>query len=247
MECSQCSRVWHAGGSECPTCGSPSVESLQEAAAASQPAESTGEATESARRGFSRREFIIGAVAGGAVASVAILVPVVLTGDGDDGAVVTEPTPTPPPDGTQPPAVVLATFPRQRIGSLSDLTPGEPFDFQYPLQGQKNFVVKLGAPASGGVGDDGDIVAFSYLCTHMGCPLIGLYKDEHKILGPCGCHFTTYDLTRHGIVVLGQATENLPQITLDIDGEDLYATGVMGLIYGYRNNLLDGELAEATA
>jgi arsenite oxidase small subunit len=130
---------------------------------------------------------------------------------------------------------------------LSDLKPGEPFDFEYPLEGQRNFVLKLGAPAHGGIGDDGDIVAFSYACTHMGCPLIGLYKDEHKILGPCGCHYSTFDLTRSGMVVLGQATENLPQITLALDGDDVYASGVMGLIYGYRDNLADGKPVEVTA
>ena len=236
MECSQCSRIWHAGGPECPTCGAPAIV-----------AGTTQEGQEPEERKpttFSRRDLIIGAVVGGAAASVAILLPVGLTewtGDGDGGAAVADPT-----NGGQP-AVVLATFERQKIASLSDLSPGEPFDFSYPLEGQTNFVVKLGAPATGGVGEESDIVAFSYKCTHMGCPLVGLYKQEHKILGPCACHFSTFDLTRNGVVVLGQATENLPQITLETDGDDLYATGVMGLIYGYRNNVLDGQRVEATA
>ncbi|HJN93471.1 MAG TPA: arsenite oxidase small subunit AoxA, partial [Dehalococcoidia bacterium] len=54
------------------------------------------------------------------------------------------------------------------------------------------------------------------------------------------CHFTTFDLTHRGMVVLGQATENLPQVVLEIDGDDIVAVGVNGIIYGYRNNLLDG-------
>jgi len=111
--------------------------------------------------------------------------------------------------------------------------------FTYPAEGQSNFLLKLGAPAQGGVGQDGDIVAFSYLCTHMGCPLIGQYNDEHKIMGPCPCHFTTFDLRQNGMVVLGQATQNLPQIALDVEDGEVYATGVTGLFYGTANNLRD--------
>lgn len=244
MRCSECKRIWHVGDDQCPTCSAFSEEYLREQAAAATsdaggPA-SNGE-TETGR-GFSRREFLIGALAGSTAASVAILVPVALTEWIDDKDGNGAPT-----DTGGSPAVVVATFRRTKIASLSDLSPGEPFDFEYPLEGQRNFVVKLGAPAHGGIGGEGDIVAFSYACTHMGCPLIGMYKDEHKILGPCGCHYTTFDLTRGGMVVLGQATENLPQITLALDGDDVYATGVMGLIFGYRDNLADGTPAEVTA
>ncbi len=245
-QCSSCRRYWHVGGPQCPTCGALSKEELQrrsEAASEEVTGRPSVEATdelESIR--FSRRDFIIGAVAGGAAATVAVLLPVALIGDEDgEGSAGEEP---PIEEG---PAVVLTTFPRQRIASLADLRQGEPLDFDYPLQGQQSFVVKLGERALGGVGEDEDIVAFSYLCTHMGCPLVGLYKDEHKILGPCACHFTTFDLTKNGMVVLGQATQNLPQITLAVEGDDLYATGVMGLIYGFRDNLLDAQPVEAAS
>ena len=70
-------------------------------------------------------------------------------------------------------------------------------------------------------------------------------QGEHKILGPCPCHFTTFDLRNNGMVVLGQATQNLPQVTLAVEGDDIYATGLMGLIYGFRDNLLDAQPVEA--
>jgi arsenite oxidase small subunit len=98
-------------------------------------------------------------------------------------------------------------------------------------------LVKLGVPAGGGVGPQQDIVAFSTLCTHMGGPLAGQYRGQHKVLGPCPFHLTTFDLTKHGMVVSGQATESLPQIVLETRGDDIWATGVMGLIYGYHSNL----------
>jgi arsenite oxidase small subunit len=48
---------------------------------------------------------------------------------------------------------------------------------------------------------------------------------------------TTFDLTKHGMVAAGQATESLPQIVLETNGDDIWATGVMGLIFGYHSNL----------
>ena len=94
---------------------------------------------------------------------------------------------------------------------------------------------------------DSDVVAFSDICTHMGCPLGASYNGQHKMLGPCPCHFTTFDLTRRGLVVIGQATDDLPQIQLTVDDAtgDIFATGVMGLSYGYRSNL--DALVSATA
>ena len=131
------------------------------------------------------------------------------------------------------------TYTRRRIAALSDLKIGEPVQFTYPLQGQSNVLIKLGQPAAGGVGPEGDVVAFSELCTHMGCPMGTLFKREHAVLGPCACHFTTFDLTHRGMVVLGQATENLPQVVLEVDGNDIFAVGVNGIIYGFRDNLAD--------
>ena len=98
-------------------------------------------------------------------------------------------------------------------------------------------LVKLGTAAGGGVGVDNDIVAFSTLCTHMGGPMDGTYNKIHKGLGPCPLHLTTFDLTRHGIMIGGHATESLPQVMLEVEGDAIYAVGVMGLIYGRASNL----------
>ncbi|MEE9277376.1 MAG: arsenate reductase (azurin) small subunit [Dehalococcoidia bacterium] len=143
-----------------------------------------------------------------------------------------------------PAAAAPISFPQRRIAGVGDLVEGEPIRFEYPLKGQSNILVKLGRPAAGGVGPDGDIVAFSEFCTHMGCPVGSLFKAEHGILGPCACHFTTFDLTLRGMVVIGQATENLPQVVLEIDGDDIMAVGVLGIIYGFRDNLADAPAAE---
>ncbi len=121
---------------------------------------------------------------------------------------------------------------RTWVSQLQDLVVGQPVDFGYPLPTLPAFAVKLGEPAAGGIGPDGDVVAFSYLCTHMGCPILGGYNHEHKILGPCRCHFTTFSMRHRGQVVLGQATADLPQITLEVEGDDVLATGITGVIFG---------------
>lgn len=130
-----------------------------------------------------------------------------------------------------------ATYPRLKVASLSSLKLGEPVAFNYPYSDVRNIVVKLGAVAGGGVGVDKDIVAFNQQCPHMGGPLDGTYKPQHQVLGPCPLHLTTFDLTRHGMVVSGHSTESLPQIVLDVQGDDIYAVGVQGLVYGYSANV----------
>ncbi len=136
-------------------------------------------------------------------------------------------------------ALQVATYPRRRVGRLSQLVEGGPIAFKYPWNdlNSTNALIKLGVPAGGGVGPERDIVAFSTLCTHMGGPLAGQYRAQYRILGPCPLHLTTFDLTKHGMVAAGQATESLPQIVLEVRGDEIWATGVMGLIFGYHSNL----------
>jgi len=140
--------------------------------------------------------------------------------------------------GAQTPAVV-STYPRKLIGKLSALELNEPVDFEYPDEGDyaESILVKLGTPAGGGIGPGRDVVAFNYTCTHQGGPLQGTYRADDKALGPCPLHLTTFDLTRHGIFISGQAYQSLPQVLLELDGDDIYAVGMFGLIYGRFDNL----------
>jgi arsenite oxidase small subunit len=133
--------------------------------------------------------------------------------------------------------LVGSRYPEQRIGRLVDIEDRKPIEFAYPNGDVTNLLVKLGEPAGGGVGQHRDIVAFNTTCTHMGGPVGSeTYKPLHNVLGPCPFHLTTFDLTRHGMVVSGHATESLPQIMLEVRGSDIFAVGVMGLIFGYADN-----------
>ncbi len=138
-----------------------------------------------------------------------------------------------------PLGLTVYEYERMWIGNVNDLELDVPVPFSYPAEGQTAVLIKVGRRAQGGVGEESDVVAFSNICTHMGCPLGTLYSPAHKVLGPCVCHFTTFDMTKRGMVVLGQATQDLPQIQLELErvSGDIYATGVMGLVYGYRATL----------
>ena len=132
----------------------------------------------------------------------------------------------------------VAEHPRMRVGRLSELEVGKPVAFSYPAEqpGALTYLMKLGQPAGGGVGPDGDVVAFNAVCTHQGGPLNGLFRADPPVAGPCPFHWTTFDLTRHGMVVSGHATTGLPQVLLEVEGDEIVATGVMGLIYGESDN-----------
>lgn len=57
-----------------------------------------------------------------------------------------------------------------------------------------------------------NIVCYSKICTHVGCP-VALYEETtHHIL--CPCHQSTFDATRGATVVFGPAARPLPQLPL---------------------------------
>lgn len=133
----------------------------------------------------------------------------------------------------------ITTFPRKFVAKLSDLKLDQPIDFTYPDEGAHadSMIVRMGTRAGGGIGPGEDVVAFNYACTHQGGSLFGSYKKDTKSLGACPLHLSTYDLTRHGILISGQAYQSLPQVLLELEGDDIYATGIFGLIFGRYDNL----------
>nr|WSY55526.1 Rieske (2Fe-2S) protein [Streptomyces sp. NBC_00886] len=65
-------------------------------------------------------------------------------------------------------------------------------------------------------GHDG-IVAYSKICTHVGCP-ISLYEQQtHHVL--CPCHQSTFDLSDGARVIFGPAGHALPQLRIGVSDE----------------------------
>jgi ubiquinol-cytochrome c reductase iron-sulfur subunit len=60
-----------------------------------------------------------------------------------------------------------------------------------------------------------DLVAYSKLCSHMGCP-VGLYQAQAGLL-LCPCHQSTFDVGHHATPIFGPATRALPQLPIEID------------------------------
>jgi arsenite oxidase small subunit len=136
-------------------------------------------------------------------------------------------------------AAQRADYPRRVIGKLSMLKNAEPLAFRYPWDHPQCecMLLRLAESAGGGIGPDKSIVAFHTLCTHMGAAIPATaFHGMLGIAGPCPLHLTTFDLTKHGMVVSGHATQGLPQVLLELDGDDIIATGVLGLLYGLTDN-----------
>jgi len=101
---------------------------------------------------------------------------------------------------------ILTVFPGEAVGSadsqtlLIHLPPGT----YRPLTGREGW-----AP--------GDVVAFSKVCTHAGCP-VGLYRADAKELF-CPCHQSVFEVLQAATPSEGPATRPLPQLPLDVDAQ----------------------------
>jgi len=135
------------------------------------------------------------------------------------------------------PGSTESSFPRVKISTLSELATGSVVTFNYPLDNEPNILVKLGQKASGGVGPDGDIVAFSQVCQHLGCiwgyvpqgksPSVNPSYIAKGPSGYCPCHGSIFDLTLGAKVIGGPAPRPEPQVKLEVDGSgNILAVGM---------------------
>lgn len=61
------------------------------------------------------------------------------------------------------------------------------------------------------------IVAYSKICTHVGCP-VALYEQQtHHLL--CPCHQSQFDISHEAAVIFGPAARPLPQLPIYVDDE----------------------------
>ena len=195
--------------------------------------------------GNSRRNFLKFATALSALLAV-----------GGIAAVLKSITNTAPPTTATTGTSASMQFPRVKVAQLNDLIVGQPISFNYPLDNEPNILVKLGTPAEGGVGPDGDIVAFSSICQHLGC-IYGFqaagsspscnpsYKADRPV-GYCCCHGSVYDLVNKANVIAGPSQRPQPQVLLEVDSSgNVFATG-MGppTIFGHDtgSNDVSGDL-----
>ncbi|MBR9653539.1 arsenate reductase (azurin) small subunit [Thalassovita aquimarina] len=141
-----------------------------------------------------------------------------------------------PAQQAQARSLARVDYPANRLANISELVVNEPMDIEYPDADSPGVLLKLGQAVEGGVGPDGDIVAYSVLCPHKGWMLS--YSAEDRTLN-CPGHHSRFDAEAGGQQIWGHATNNLPQFVLRVDDAgDIYAEGVDELIYGRLSNVL---------
>jgi ubiquinol-cytochrome c reductase iron-sulfur subunit len=110
------------------------------------------------------------------------------------------------------------------IGSVFHVMPEGIEETEHPLNEKAKAVVlmirmdprDIRSEQGDGWSYDG-IVAFSKICTHVGCP-VALYEQQtHHIL--CPCHQSTFDAADGAKVVFGPAKRPLPQLPITVDDE----------------------------
>jgi ubiquinol-cytochrome c reductase iron-sulfur subunit len=102
------------------------------------------------------------------------------------------------PDALAKAAVILIKF---RPGELDIPTR---YQGSTMVSNQKNWTVD-------------NIVAYSKICTHVGCPVALYEQTTHHIL--CPCHQSTFDATTGATVIFGPAARPLPQLPLTTDAQ----------------------------
>jgi len=139
---------------------------------------------------------------------------------------------------TAPTQSTTQPWPRIMLGNLSSLETLKPLRFNYPLVNTPNVLLKLGVKAENGVGPDGDIVAYSIICQHLGCyvgfqppassPPCNASFEAPLAEGYCCCHGGQYDFTQGGKVIGGPPPRSLPAVQLEYDATtgDLYAVAM---------------------
>jgi ubiquinol-cytochrome c reductase iron-sulfur subunit len=101
---------------------------------------------------------------------------------------------------------IITVFPEgvpqdERSSTLLIKVPANEFK---PRKGRESWIV------------DGN-VAYSKICTHVGCP-VSLYRENtHDLL--CPCHQSTFDILDGGRPVFGPAARSLPQLPLALDSQ----------------------------
>ena len=121
----------------------------------------------------------------------------------------------------------VAPYEHLAIERVSNVKPWTPILFSFP----RNLpAILLDVDGSaGGVGPKQSIVAFSALCTHMGCTV--QLNSSLEIHGKtkclvCPCHTSAFDPVQLGAAIAGPATYGLPFIDLEIRGATIYATRI---------------------
>ena len=112
-----------------------------------------------------------------------------------------------------PQVIKAAPMPRLRIALASSIPVGASKLFSYPTEEDPCIIVRR---------SNGDLVAYSQVCTHLSCAVI--HKEQENTLF-CPCH-QGYFTVGEGRPYAGPPTRPLPRIKLEQQGNEIFAVGV---------------------
>jgi len=101
-----------------------------------------------------------------------------------------------------------------QIAKAGALAPGASLVFQYPTPEAPCLLIRT---------PSGNYVAYSRICTHAGCPVF--YHPENNDI-ECPCHGGVFAVD-DGRVLAGPPPRPLPQIRLDVRGDEIFARGIV--------------------
>lgn len=106
-------------------------------------------------------------------------------------------------------------FDAAKICSVSDVKAGAALAFSYPRPADLCLLIrKL----------DGELVGFTRRCTHLSCP-IEYESGQGTERLYCPCHNGAFSL-EDGHVLKGPPPHPLPQIKLEVRGDEIWAVGI---------------------
>jgi len=105
------------------------------------------------------------------------------------------------------------TVPARRIAGIEDVPVGGSMLFTFPTIDDPCILIR---------DDDGQLSAFSQVCTHLSCAVV--HRPLERVLA-CPCHRGAFSST-DGRPLVGPPTRRLPRITIEQRGADIVATGV---------------------
>jgi Rieske Fe-S protein len=104
-------------------------------------------------------------------------------------------------------------YPAQKIEGAERLLPGSSLFFAYPTADEPAILIRI---------SEGQYVAYSQKCTHLGC---SIYFDRARRSLECPCHKGAYDV-QSGRMIYGPPPRPLDQISLQMRaGGEIWATG----------------------
>ncbi len=107
------------------------------------------------------------------------------------------------------------SFEPAKICKVAAIGPGAFLAFSYPRPSDLCILVRTAS---------GKLTAFSRRCTHLSCPVVYEPETRGEVLY-CPCHNGAFSL-EDGRVLQGPPPHPLPNILIEVRGDEVYAVGV---------------------